>query len=221
MISVIYPSRGRAQQAIHTYELWRDKADGMVQFIMAWDEDACEDYYKSFFYVDHEINISLTDSKSCVEAINNAIQDAKGNIFLVISDDFDCPEHWDTQLLQSLEGKKDFCVKTKDGFQPLLMTLPIMDRTYYERFGYIYNPIYKHWYADQEMTAVAHMLGKVENVDILFPHNHYMAGKAQKDATYERNNLSAASGKAIYQQRIKENFGLTNPVITYNQIRWR
>lgn len=216
-ISIIHPSRGRPEQALQTAYTWYKKADIMPEYILVLDRDdpTCIEYKDL-------ATIKILDKhRSAVEAINHGASLATGELFIVVSDDFNCPAHWDTLLVEALEGKTDFCVKTKDGFQSTLITLPIMDRTYYNRFGYIYNPVYKHWYADQEMTAVAHMLGKVVNVDMLFTHNHYLAGKGTKDAINERNNLSAASGKLEYGRRVRDNFGIENPVMPYNQIRWR
>lgn len=155
------------------------------------------------------------------DAINYGALHSNGNIIIVVSDDFSCPEHWDTLLLEALKGKSDYCVKTQDGLQPTLMTLPIMDRVYYERFGYIYYPEYRHMFCDQEMTAVAHMLGKAISLPILFPHNHYTTGKFKRDAITARNNATWQQGKKLFNERLKFNFGIDNPVIQYSQIKWR
>jgi len=123
-------------------------------------------------------------------------------------------------LLEALQGKSDYCVKTQDGLQPTLMTLPIMDRIYYERFGYIYHPSFSHMFADQEMTAVAHMLGKAITLPITFPHNHYTTGKFQRDAITLRNNATWQQGEKVFNQRLKTNFGIENPVMNYSDIKW-
>lgn len=225
-VSIIHPSRGRPEQATSTISNWLKRADNPldIQYALSLDEDDYESYamrMKLLAGIYFNIEILVNENKSAIQAINHAATYVDNALLIVVSDDFDCPQHWDTLLLEALKDKEDFCVKTKDGYQNTMMTLPIMDRAYYNRFGYIYNPIYTHWYADQEMTAVAMMLGRNINLDIEFTHNHYMAGKGVKDAINERNNLSAASGKIIYNQRVKDNFGIEDPVIQYRDIRWR
>jgi hypothetical protein len=160
------------------------------------------------------------DNRSAVDAINKGAEVATGDLFVVVSDDFDCPEHWDTLLLQALQGKSDYCVKTQDGLQPTLMTLPIMDRVYYNRFGYIYHPDYRHMFCDQEMTAVAHMLGKAVTLPIVFFHNHYSTGKFKKDAITLRNNSTWVQGESVFNERLTTNFGIEKPVIQYSDIKW-
>ncbi len=141
-------------------------------------------------------------------------------MIIVVSDDFDCPDNWAEKLMTAVEGKKDFLVKTKDGIQPTLITLPIMDREYYNRFGYVYEPGYKHMFCDQEMTAVGMMLGKVINLDLEFTHNHYSTGKFKKDAVSVKNDSTWNQGKKHFNERLKTNFGIENPVIPYSEIKW-
>lgn len=67
----------------------------------------------------------------------------------------------------------------------LLITMAIMGKTYYDRFGYIYNPEYKSLFCDNEQQEVAKMLGKYQLVrKRLFDHNHPAWGLCEKDAQY-------------------------------------
>lgn len=215
MISIIHPTRGRAGIAAQTVEKWLSRSDSNLEYILSIDNNDFEDYS------DMLVTILRSKNRSAIDAINHGARKAKGDILIVVSDDFDCPENWDTKLLAALEGKEDFCVKTKDGIQPTLMTLPIMDRKYYDRFGYIYHPEYLHMYADQEMTAVAHMLGRNLDIDILFPHLHYSTGKFKKDSISIKNDASYPQGKRVFDHRLRENFGILNPVKSYSSIKWR
>lgn len=225
-ISIIHPSRGRASIALSVVKSWMLKADHpeSIEYILCIDTDDNEPYWQlAIDFLDSDaINIILSKhpNKSAIEAINRGALTATGDILIVVSDDFDCPEHWDTMLLQALEGKEDFCVKTKDGIQPTLMTLPILDRNYYNRFGYIYHPDYLHMYSDQEMTAVAHMLGRNVDVDLLFPHNHYSTKKFVKDAISIKNDKTYPQGKQVFDRRLRTNFGIENPVKPYTSIKW-
>jgi len=228
-ISVIHPSRGRAEQAYNTFLNWRSNANkwNNIEYILSVDKDDAKlDFYFNSSVV-HQFRILISNNKSAIEAINEAAKIAKGDLLVVISDDFDCPKHWDTLLLQACKNyrssrySKDFCMKTDDGLQPTLITMPIMDRVYYERYGYVYHPDYKHMFADQELTSVAMMTGKYIKLDLKFPHNHYSTGKTPKDAINSKNDATWQQGERLFNERLKTNFGITNPVMEYNQIVWR
>jgi hypothetical protein len=230
-ISVIHPSRGRPEQAYKTVFNWVGKCDKEnFEYILSLDEDMYEfmKYNPRFGYLGFP-KVIYSPNKSAIEAINNAAKIAIGDLIIVISDDTDCPEHWDTSLLQQIEYTedqqyaplKDFCIKTDDGLQPTLITMPIMDRVYYERYGYVYHPDYKHMFADQELTAVAMMTGKYIKLDLKFPHNHYSTGKTPKDAINSKNDATWSQGERLFNERLKTNFGITHPVMEYNQIVWR
>lgn len=229
-ISIIHPTRSRPDQAYNTFRNWTEKASDWNNFQYILSLDVNDSFLSQY--------IGCTDTKwrksnaidflpiinknnSAIDAINAGAKIAKGDILIVISDDTDCPEHWDTMLLEKLKGKSDFCAKVDDGLQPTLVTMPIMDRVYYERYSYIYNPSYQHMFVDQELTAVAIMTGKYIKLPLLFPHNHYSTGKTPKDALNSRNDATWQQGERLFNERLKTNFDIENPVIPYSEIKWR
>ncbi|HVW99707.1 MAG TPA: hypothetical protein VHA52_04575 [Candidatus Babeliaceae bacterium] len=222
MISIIHPTR-RPEEAYKTMIAWLSKADepNNLQYIFSLDAgDTRTEHFLTLPQTDG-YNVFISDSKNAIQAINNAAENCTGDILLVTSDDFDCPDHWDTLLLQALEGKSDFCAKTKDGLQPTLITLPIMDRIYYERYGYVYHPDFEHLHSDEELTCVALMTGKYLKLDILFPHNHYTTGKFKKDALSVKNDNTWSQGAATLERHAKNNFGIENPAMERKDIKWR
>lgn len=216
LISVIHPSRGRRDICIATQNNWLNKADGFVEYIVSLDKSDSTDNIVS----SHAIPLT-SDNKSAIEAINNAAKVATGDILIVVSDDTDCPEHWDTLLLEALKGKSDFCAKVDDGLQPTLVTMPIMDRIYYERYGYIYQPEFLHLHADEELTCVALMTGKYIKIPLLFRHLHYSAGLSQKDEINTKNDNTWVQGQATLDRHALNNFGIENPVMRREDIKWR
>lgn len=230
-ISIIHPTRGRKEQAIATMAKWLFMADRPydIEYIFSTDVDDSDKWYSRLDIVPNFLNSDETKSievlknnnKSAIEAINFAAARCSGDLIIVVSDDFDCSEHWDTSLLQALEGKSDFVLKTDDEYQPTLVSLPIMDRVFYERYGYIYFPGYSHMFCDQEMTAVALMTGKYLKSDLKFPHHHYTTGKTPKDEINVKNDLTWAQGQNLFNERLKTNFGITEPVMQYSDIKWR
>lgn len=222
MISLIHPSRNRPDQAKETCKLWLDRAVDKpnIEYILSVDkDDKCLTTYKANA---KELGTYclVSRNRSAIQAINNGAKVSNGNLLIVVSDDFDAPERWDEQLLESVKGKEDFLVKTTDGIQKTLITLPIMDRAYYNRFGYIYHPSYIHMFCDQEMTVVGHYLDRVIDVPIYFEHRHYSTGKFKKDVISAKNDKTWNHGKKNFHERLKTNFGISDPVIQYSDIVW-
>lgn len=220
-ISIIHPSRQRPQQAAKTAYKWlssaKDKSN--IEYLIGIDvDDSWQDYdkYSLQYGVRGDIGIIKGENKSAIDAINYTATFTNGDLLIVVSDDFDCPFHWDDALLTMLKGKEDFIVKTGDNVtnrhgkvqgQPWIITLPIMDRKYYERFGYVYYPGYQHMFCDTEMTHVTDLLGRKITLPINFPHNHYSANGAP-DEVSKKADKTWMQGEALYLERLKNNFGL-------------
>lgn len=217
--TLIHPTRHRPQQAFATHAKWMSLADDFMhlEYILSVDKDDTFDYKKTFW----QANVVRNDNKTAIEAINFAAKKAKGDVLIVVSDDTDAPENWDTLLCEALTGKSDFVAKVDDGIQPTLVTMPIMDRKYYKRYGYIYNPLYDHLFVDQELTAVAIMTGKYIKLPLTFPHLHYTTGATQRDALNIRNDSTWLQGEMLFAERLKTNFGIDKPVVPYSAIVWK
>lgn len=226
-ISIIHPSRNRPKEAFATAKNWLLKADNDLgadfRYILSLDiDDPSLNDYNTLFENFGLYGLSIVSkNRSAIDAINNAAKIATGDLLIVVSDDTDCPIGWDTLLLKELQGKSDFCAKVDDGLQPTLVTMPIMDRVYYERYGYIYENSYSHMFCDQELTAVAIMTGKYIKLPLTFNHLHYTTGHTPKDALNLRNDSTWHQGETLFNERLKTNFGIETPVIPYSSIKWR
>lgn len=90
-----------------------------------------------------------------------------------------------------------------------LITMAIMDRKYYDRFGYIYNPEYKSLFCDNEQHAVAQMLNRYKFFKRrLFNHNHAAWGLAPMDALVRYTESFHAEDKVTFERRKEINFNL-------------
>lgn len=217
-ITLIHPSRQRSEMASNAYKNWVSKHNSkiLVQYILSVDQDDSE--LDKYFHLNsekkdvcfHKQEILISKNNNAIEAINNAAKLAEGNIIIVMSDDFDCELNWNENIYNELADKKFYCAKTNDGIQPYIITLPILDKSFYNYFGYVYNPIYQHMYCDTEMTCVAFMLKAYVDLKdkITFKHNHYTIGASVKDCINEKNDLSFISGRTTFLSRIANNFGL-------------
>lgn len=209
MISLIHPSRSRHEAAVIAANKWSRRAGTEIQYILSIDADDpdIEGYQKYF----PRTEISAVFNRSAIDAINKAARLCTGDIIVVMSDDFDCPENWAIKLLEATEGKTDWIAKTPDGIQNWIITLPIMDRIYYQRFEYVYYPEFRHMFCDTEMTCVADLLQRKITLDIPFKHNHYSTGATKKDSINERADATWGQGEALFIERARKNFDLIDP----------
>jgi hypothetical protein len=215
-ITVIHPSRGRA-------ELCKSAAINCMRNANDWDNCTYlysiePDQERDYLIMPMETISIVSRNDSAISAINVAasyiINQGHGkwfDIILVMSDDFELPIGWDTMIREAVGDKTDFVLKTFDGIQKWIVTLPIMDKAFYERFNYVYYPGYKHMFCDTELTTVAEYLDRlIIRNDILFPHKTEVTGN---DAINKKNNATWDQGEKLYLQRYKRDFDLPKELI--------
>jgi hypothetical protein len=98
-----------------------------------------------------------------------------------------------------------------DGNEPgtRVMTLSIMGRRYYDRFGYIYHPDYTSLWCDVEATDVAKKLEKYIYINQqLFDHLHPAHRPVPMDEQYKHTESYFYQDNAVYERRKMMNFGL-------------
>lgn len=206
MISILHPSRSRPDQSYRTLsDWWRKAGSSDFETIISIDvDDPHKQEYKNLYpttYIENR-------NRSAVDAINNAAKMAKGDIMIVVSDDTECPDNWLPSLLNCIKRRTDFIMKTQDGIQPWIITMPVLDREYYNRFGYIYHPEYRHMFCDTELTCVADITGRKIEGRITFPHRHYSVTKQTPDNVAQRNDRTWAQGERLFLERYARNFDL-------------
>lgn len=203
-IAIIHPSRGRAKKSKLAVNSWFQRAVSITPEIkVSVDSDDPElELYKEYYGGDLIIN----KNRSAVDAINNAAKLSGGDIFIVLSDDTECPPGWAMDLLHITSGKSDFILKTQDGIQPWIITMPILDRAYYNRFGYIYQPDFTHMFCDTFLTCVADLTGRKITSDLLFPHKHYSVTKEKPDAVNRRADATWKQGEDTFIRLARQNY---------------
>lgn len=204
-ISLIHPSRGRPQKSFETYSKWNaatkypDGAHWLCS--LDWDDDVGE-YVNAYSPNGYPImSPIISKNKSAVEAINNAAKHwrADGDIFIVVSDDTEPIQNWDIKIRQEVEGKTDWILKTQDGIQPWIITMPVMDRAYYNRTGNIYDPSFDHMFCDTWLTVQADISGRKITSNLKFPH----LNDSIKDELRERTNGTWRQGEETFIRLIK------------------
>jgi len=211
-ISLLHPSRNRPYKSFATIKKWLELSGNVaVELIVSLDKDDPQllDYGELFNTIRPRAQVLINENISAVDAINRAAKESTGDILIVVSDDTDCPENWASKIVNACDGRKDFVLKVNDSIQNWIITMPVIDRVYYERFGYIYHPVYKHMFCDTEFTHIADCLKKViVRHDLEFTHQHYSLLRKKPDELNQRNDATWNEGKAAYVKRVKEKFGM-------------
>lgn len=210
--TILHPSR-RPHKANETVCKWFNRYDNKsaddIHYMLSVDTD---DPGVNEYEEHSRMWIIKNPNRSAVDAINIAAERAprfSHDILIVVSDDTDCPEGWNNILREAIGNRKDFLLKVNHGLANSVVTMPVMDRKFYNRTGYIYYPEYKHLYCDTDLTERAKRLGRlIVRNDILFEHLHPEKTGEPKDALYLKNDATYHQGKELFQQRQKINFGL-------------
>lgn len=195
-ISLLHPSRGRAQKSYDNAMMWVRLAGAPVELIVSLDSDdpMLKEYQKK--YSGYLVN----DNDGVVAATNKAAAASKGDILLYLSDDFACFPNWGQVVIQEFEKysgptliKVDDCLQN---FQTQVLTIPIMNRACSDKLGYFFHPAYKSMHCDEHLYHRTKKLGFLKFAPhIKFEHRHVSVGKAEDDDTYRRSAANWNHGK--------------------------
>lgn len=205
--SLLHPSRSRALKSFQATQQWLNNSDKQdYELIVSIDSnDPDKDYYQSL-YRSTKARIIINDNRSAVDAINNAAKVSQGEILIVVSDDTGCVRSWDTILSKATEGHSDYVLKVYDGIQKWIVTMPVMDRVYYNRYGFVYYPAFKHMFCDTFLTHQADALKKVIwRNDITIPHLHYSVTRSGKDPVTVAADSTLHEGERVYKNLVDQN----------------
>lgn len=219
-ITLLHPSRARAEKAKQTLDFWIKQASGkfMVEHIISLDNDDPEiEKYKNLFQ-NVKGSAGIVGPNTCVvEATNSAAEISKGNILIYLSDDFKCPKNWDelivNKLIEAGGVDKPLLLKVNDCLQPYhirVLTIPIMTRELYLKLKYFWHPGYRSMFVDEDLYWTTKNNGWLLETaeDLKFPHEHCTIGKAERDETYIRSEKNWDSGKQFFAIRKSQNFPL-------------
>jgi hypothetical protein len=205
MITLLHPSRGRANKAWETLKYWKDKSSGAVEIehILSIDnDDVQKDRYLFSF---KNSKVIAGDNQDVVQATNRAAKYSNGSILIYLSDDFKCPENWDLAVCKQLLIEDPALLKVDDCLQKFdvpVLTIPIMNRALYQKLGYFWHPGYKSMFVDEDLYWVCrNNKWMIESPDLKFPHEHCSNGKSENDETYKRSSANWNQGKAVFAQR--------------------
>jgi hypothetical protein len=161
------------------------------------------------------IQVEYGKSNNKIHAINRGLANYKyhWDILVLLSDDMvPIQQDWDKIIKDDMNKffpDLDGVLHYFDGYRMDLNTLPILGRTYYNRFNYIYNPIYESFFCDDEFMRTAKLLGKhITQNKILFIHDHPVWTGKGNDDLYKRNDEPWKRDELTFNKRKDENFGV-------------
>ena len=210
-ITLLHPSRGRAQKAQQTFDLWLKKSSGKldIQHIVSVDEsDPQRKEYEDLFPTSR---VLVRDNDCVVEATNRAARFATGDILIYLSDDFTCPENWDLLLAAKFIGtKKPMLLQVRDGINEAeveCLTIPVMNKQLYKKLGYFWHPAYRSMFVDNDLYHTCKNNGWLSlTPELVFEHEHWINKKAEVDETYKKSEANWKQGEAVFNTRKEQNF---------------
>jgi hypothetical protein len=182
-----YPTRQRQLKFFSNLINYIDMASGKhdLLIVVTMDDDDSEmnnDYSRDAFARLTEDGVEIVyhygPSNGKIAAINRNIPTEEWDIVVSTADDMEPVEDgWDDIIVQdmlrefpnfdgALNYNNDPRLEDKgpQGFHTLI-TLPVIGRKLYDRFGYIYHPDYKSEWCDNEQTEVFEGLGILRHIN--------------------------------------------------------
>lgn len=217
-ISIIHPSRGRPEMAFNTFIHWTKRMKTTTQeyeYILSLDtDDRCLGEY-NYRFRNYDVFTTIHENKNVVDAMNAGAFHAFGNLLVCISDDFECFQGWDIELMKLITSDVQ-AIQVKDGIinEPHsayfrkhrkfehIMTLPIMTMGLYKKLGYVYYPEFTGMFADNDLAEQCFAMGVLTLSNLMFKHNHFTITK-KEDETYKRHNNQQSwdIGEALIKKR--------------------
>jgi hypothetical protein len=182
-----YPTRQRPIKFMNNLNAYLDTASGKhkITVVVTMDiDDSSMNNNPLRYYMtnkikgDINVTFSYGNSEGKIAAINRGVPAADWDIIISTADDMQPAEQaWDDIIIQdmlrefpNLDGALNYNndprleAKGPEGFKTLI-TLPVIGRKLYDRFGYIYHPAYKSEWCDNEQTEVFEKLGVLRHID--------------------------------------------------------
>lgn len=209
-----YATRSRPDLFKETLNKWYSMLSGKheYQFIVSVDEDDLSmnnDQMKEFMQSKPGLTFHAGQSKSKIEAINADMEGVDFDILVVVSDDM-IPQKmgFDDIIVGDMMQnypELDGALSYWDGVRSdNLITITIMGKKLYDKFGYIYNPEYKSLWCDNEFTDVVNEMGKVTYIRRLLIKHEWV--KYNNDELGRRNNVFLSLDKQVYNYRKMRGF---------------
>jgi len=171
-----YPSRSRSELFSRTFAKWRDQVSGKHEYIwlFTFDEDDPElprylDIVTSFKTpqkgcdkIIHNINKKRGKIAACNYGLRT-MKEIEWDIVHLLADDlFPIVDNYDDTVAKEMKiaspDNRPMALHFPDGQGSMKFFQPIMNRSLFDKLGYIYNPCYVSVWCDNELTDICREL---------------------------------------------------------------
>jgi FkbM family methyltransferase len=212
-----FPTRERPDRFKKSLDSILNNCEGDFRVIVKLDRDdptisrylALVDEYRNY-----PIIWNIGDSKNKVNAINRDISNLEWDVVFCWADDiFAIYKGFDNIIRGSFTDINSWpCFW--DGYRKDdLITMCIVSRVNYDRFGYVYYPGYESLYCDNEMTEIARIMGGLNVIrhPQIVKHNHpALNTNVRFDELNTKNDKSSSVDKKLFEERKNNNFYINN-----------
>lgn len=217
-----FPSKGRFDKFKLCLKNLLDTIDDYNNCYFLFKFNIYDEYLNDYIHTANEFSLPnayyINYDVSKVDAINKCIEKICYNWDIIItwSDDMVAKYKGFDNFIRSVFYKNfkdlDGCPGFWDGYRnDDLITLPVLGRKFYERFGYIYHNSYKSLYCDNEMTDIAKIFNAfvfIKNPQII-SHEHPNNNKSVKyDKGYSKSESHYYEDYENYKKRLSFMFDL-------------
>jgi len=201
LFSILHPSvRPRQWRRIRENWIGNAARPDLIEYLLCFHEAQQADFFpvpsNPQFPAAFQVCINrkgnhptLNGRSSLVDNVNLLADHSHGAVLIVTADDQEAPPRWDEELGATILAHEStpamgdpeapaYVVQVStatpnDTHRPELMTLQILSRERWKRFGYVFHPSYSGMYADQEFSELAYRDRVVIDArELVFPHHH-------------------------------------------------
>lgn len=197
-----FPSRSRPEKFFAIIDKVYELGEGHDWSILATldEDDPTADTDDFNFRVGQYEKVTAIWGRSTgkINAINRDLEYAGDfDIIVLLSDDMHAQMGFFEEIIKAYADGFSGLAHFPDGIvNERLCTFTIMDKKYFDLFGWLYNPIYDSVYADNEQHETAVLLGRYKYIPIqIVKHLHPCYGMAPTDDLYRRNEDPKLYGK--------------------------
>lgn len=211
LLSLCYTT-ARPELVEQTIQRWEGKAllKDWLEWIIVTDEKPWQGYYRHPDSHRFRREIINKPPFNSVRGWNQAALISSAPILVTVADDL-APLNfgWDVDILKCLESfDLPRVIHANDLYQNRL-THPIITRAFYEKYGYLWCPLYESMYCDNELEDVATAAGEVIRApELVLEHLHPAAGKRQSDAVdaVQSGDIRMIRDQRVYNHRASLGF---------------
>jgi len=149
-------------------KIWQERALGWedIEVVLVTDDPFSGEFPNMTSYVN-------TGRRDCVTGWNMAAEKATGDMFVQVSDDLLPPQNWDKILISIAGDAQYFSLQLPDerGL-PDCVFHPVISRSVYEHFGYLYPPAFKSMFCDNWLFYAHRQAGFLRRIKAARFCNH-------------------------------------------------